>query len=68
MINEAKYEPPKERFFSDSDHTSQLYLEYLHDMACINRDAVLRIIADTPAEGLGNALYEHFYEQSRKGK
>jgi hypothetical protein len=68
MSNEAKYEPPKERFFSDSDHTSQLYLEYLHDQACINRDAILRIIADTPAEQLSDALYEHLYEQSKRGK
>jgi hypothetical protein len=68
MSNTVKYQPPKERFFCDNDHDAQLYLEYLHDQACINRDAVLRIIADTPADQLGDALYEHFYEQSRKGK
>jgi hypothetical protein len=68
MSNTVKYEPPQERFFCDNDHDAQLYLEYLHDQACINRDAILRIIADTPAEGLGDALYEHFYEQSKRGK
>jgi len=66
----AKYTPKPERFYSDDDHTSQLYLEYIHDQACIQRDAVLKIIkihfAWWHPKALEDALYEYFYEQTKR--
>jgi hypothetical protein len=65
----AKYTPKPERFYSDDRDADQLYLEYIHDQACIQRDAVLKIAANYCAwgnDGFEDALYEYFYEQTKR--
>jgi hypothetical protein len=54
---------------ADERNLDQLYLEYIHDQACIQRDAVLKVIAKegvmvTPPTA--DALYEYFYEQTKR--
>jgi hypothetical protein len=44
----------------------QLYLEYIHDQACIQRDAVTKLLFDTPDDKWHDALYEYFYEQVKR--
>jgi hypothetical protein len=61
----VKYTPKPERFYSDDRDTDQLYLEYIHDQACIQRDAVMKIINSRPWD-LPKALYEYFYEQVKR--
>jgi len=53
---------------TDERDTDQLYFEYIHDQACIKRDAVMKVIEDNwfDMAHLSDALYEHFYEQTKR--
>jgi hypothetical protein len=51
---------------ADERNLDQLYLEYIHDQACIQRDAVMEMVNGMPAYRLPDALYEYFYEQVKR--
>ena len=49
---------------ADERNMDQLYLEYAHDQACIQRDAVLNLVAGCHKDYLPKALYEYFYQRT----
>jgi hypothetical protein len=50
----------------DEQDLDLCYLEYLHDQACIARDQVIRILQEEPETRISDALYQHFYELTRR--
>ena len=52
---------------ADERNLDQLYLEYIHDQACIQRDAVINIVNRCRTSAmLHDAFYDYFYEQVKR--
>jgi hypothetical protein len=52
---------------ASDENTDQLYLEYRHDQAEIQRDAILTILKEEgihAAQSLSDKLYDYFYKKA----
>jgi hypothetical protein len=53
-----------DRFPATDEHMDQLYLEYRHDQAEIQRDAIMELVNNTDPCQLEQALYDYFYNKA----